>query len=391
MRTAPAAAVSSLLFSKWEHRAPVFADQQNRFDQLPPSLAMQGFQPATPYPGWDNNWDYCDLDQKAIAKRLSHEWPISDYPMAIHKLYAEHSDRSSEKVDKTIEANKDDLPGLYKRAFLQHAYGGASTRHIILVRHGQYEEQKALSKKLHSENPHHFGLPGDTKERELDDARILTELGRHQAAKVGDRLAELLRPALTTTGRETHVRLHVSTLTRARETADIIASRLPDHVRRIEPNPLFVEGVPPAHTIPYMARGGEEYLWGRARDLHIEGAKMEAAFRSLFYRDLPCKPPKQKEENQCENDVEITARQAKSKVPRQEYEIVVCHQNLIRYFTLRALQLPPEAWLRLGGHNGSFTHLKIRPSGNVSLVCFGDSGHMALDEITFGMTKGLET
>merc|ERR1712217_213505 len=107
---------------------------------------------------------------------------------------------------------------------------------------------------------------------------------------------------------------------------------------------------------------------------------MEAAFRSLFYRDVPCK--KAKDVNK--------ATDVKSDLPRQEFEVVVCHMNLIRYFTLRALQLPPEAWLRLGGHNGSFTHLKIRPNGNVSLVCFGDSGHMPLEEISFGMTMGLE-
>jgi hypothetical protein len=52
---------------------------------------------------------------------------------------------------------------------------------------------------------------------------------------------------------------------------------------------------------------------------------------------------------------------------------------------MRALQLPPEAWLRLGGYNSSITHLQIRGSGSVSLVSFGDHGHLSLDETTFGM------
>merc|ERR1711974_332788 len=142
-----------------------------------------------------------------------------------------------------------------------------------------------------------------------------------------------------------------------------------------EPSSLLVEGDPPAHTIPYEARGGEAALLRRSRDVHIEGARMEAGFRSLFHRDLPC----QKEEG---------ASQKRTK--RHEYEIVVCHMNLIRYFTLRALQLPPEAWLRFGGFNGSYTHLKVRPGGTVSLQSFGDAGHLALEEITFGMTQGLE-
>tara|TARA_B100000768_G_scaffold13424_1_gene12793 strand:+ start:73 stop:297 length:225 start_codon:yes stop_codon:yes gene_type:complete len=59
--------------------------------------------------------------------------------------------------------------------------------------------------------------------------------------------------------------------------------------------------------------------------------------------------------------------------------------NVIRFFVMRALQLPPEAWLRLGGYNSSITHLQIRGSGSVSLVSFGDHGHLSLEETTFGM------
>ena len=56
---------------------------------------------------------------------------------------------------------------------------------------------------------------------------------------------------------------------------------------------------------------------------------------------------------------------------------------MIRYFVLRALQLPPEAWLRLALNNASITVLLISPSGNVSLRCFGDTGHMPPDMITY--------
>ena len=273
------------------HRLAHAEELPSRFQQLPEALSMQAFTPAVPYPGWDDNWDYCDPSQRDVAKRLGHAWPVTDYPAAIHKLYADHAEVSPRAVDRLIEANKDDLPDLYKRAFVKYAYGGAVTRHIILVRHGQYEEQRALSKRLHAENPHHFGLPGDTKYAELDAARVLTPLGRQQAEKTGDRLAQLLAPALSTPGREGHVRIHVSTLTRAKETAEIIASRLPPHVqgRRLPPDPNLSEGEPAAHTIPFKARGGEEGLRRRARDLHVEGARIEAAFRSIFYRDLPCK------------------------------------------------------------------------------------------------------
>lgn len=48
------------------------------------------------------------------------------------------------------------------------------------------------------------------------------------------------------------VRMHVSTLQRAKETADIIAEALPaERVRRLPPDASLAEGYPPAHCIPY--------------------------------------------------------------------------------------------------------------------------------------------
>ena len=368
-----------------------------RFEELPSSLASQRYEPNVAYPGWDTNWDYCDLPLREVAKRLGHSWPITDYAAAVRKLYLEHTDKPTAKVDELIAANRDALPQLYKKAFAQVAYGGGVTRHIILVRHGQYEEQRSLARRLHAENPHKFGLPGDTNYAELDRARVLTEVGRSQALKAGDRLAATLAPALTTPGREASVRLHVSTLTRAQETAQLIASRLPPHVRQLPPDPNLQEGDPPAHIIPYAARGGEEFLQKRSRDVHIEGARMEAAFRSYFYRDLPCRPPKSSRSRGAADKVagvplaggegggeyagsagttgyghsaegaERASRKPPAEVKRHEWDILVCHGNVIRYFVLRALQLPPEAWLRLGCFNGSITHLTIRPGGSVSL------------------------
>jgi hypothetical protein len=70
-------------------------------------------------------------------------------------------------------------------------------RHIILVRHGQYDE------------------------REREDAqRMLTPLGREQAAVTGERLAAI---AASTKGR---VRIHTSTMTRSRQTAEIIREKM---------------------------------------------------------------------------------------------------------------------------------------------------------------------
>ena len=75
---------------------------------------------------------------------------------------------------------------------------------------------------------------------------------------------------------------------------------------------------------------------------------------------------------------------------KHEYAIVVCHMNVIRFFVLRALQLPPECWLRMGGFNGSITHLRIVTDGRVCLDAFGDAGHLSLAETTFGSSRGWE-
>ena len=47
-------------------------------------------------------------------------------------------------------------------------------------------------------------------------------------------------------------------------------------------------------------------------------------------------------------------------VPKATVDVLVCHGNVIRYFVMRGLQLPPEAWLRQSLNNGSITQMYIR-------------------------------
>ncbi len=61
---------------------------------------------------------------------------------------------------------------------------------------------------------------------------------------------------------------------------------------------------------------------------------------------------------------------------------MVCHANVIRYMVLRALQLPPDAWLRISLKNASVTWVTIRPDGRVSVSCLGDAGHMPVEMLT---------
>ena len=186
------------------------------------------FDPIVPYPEWDGNWDgRLHLRQKS----------------------------------------KDGPP--------------APTRHIILVRHGQYDESS-----------------------KDDERRVLTGLGRDQAVATGHKL----RAVLDASGSpDTEIRIRSSTLTRAKETAALMMPHLPDRTEHLGCDPNLNEGRP-AQVIP-----GKAYSNAVVR---ADNDRIEEAFRSVFYRSGP------REDGAL-----------------HEYEIVVCHGNVIRYFALRALQL----------------------------------------------------
>ena len=337
-RAAPLAAAAIAVAAPSQLDSAADGGRRQRVYTMPEAKEPQ--RAASHAPNWDWNWDYRELTAKDVASQLGHAWPIDDYAKAIHKLFADHTDKKPESVDKLIEKSRDDLPALYRTAYRQHAFGGAKVRHILLVRHGQYEEQRELSRKLEAADEKQVQLEELTMRGpsfELVNARqVLTPLGRKQAALAGDRLAEMLQPALHP-AREGDVRLHVSTLTRARQSAEIIASRLPSTVVQLPADFNLSEGCPPAHDMPTG--------WALDDGVHYEGVRIEAAFRRLFYRSLPRKADALAaalaQAAPTPEEVVLPAPPATSppKPSKHEYEIVVCHMNVIRYFVLRALQV----------------------------------------------------
>lgn len=229
-----------------------------------------------------------------------------------------------------------------------HSTKCLTTRHILLVRHGQYEQQY-----------------------NNDSQRILTPLGRLQAEYTGERLARMLH--CTAKGNEndihpSHCRLkamHVSGMKRAQETADIIASHLKaDHnvCFRTSPENLLNEGFP-APIIPIRHDLGS--ISSQASAIEESSERIEAAFQKYIHRST-------NEDSDTDH----------------EFEIIVCHANVIRYFLLRALQLPPEAWLRLSLFNCSISYLMILPDGTVSARMVGDTGHIPYSATTFSGSYG---
>lgn len=178
---------------------------------------------------------------------------------------------------------------------------------------------------------------------------MLTPLGHRQAALIAQRLA-LIHEATDGFYRRFELNELISSkLTRAKQTADAIAPSLPDARRSSnadlnEGRPCLPEP-PPSHRAHYTNR-------------NLDGERIERVYRTLCARP----PPEQ---------------------PADTYEVVVCHANVIRYVVCRALQLPPEAWLRLSLPHCSITHLVVRANGDVSLKALGDAGHLPPEMLTF--------
>jgi len=228
-----------------------------------------------------------------------------------------------------------------------------------------------------------------------DEKRILTPLGREQADLTGRRLAEMIRGVDKEFGPCNVKVVRVSDMARAKETAEIICAHLPDSVERTEPDPDLNEGRP-CHHIPGV----------RASDSTIaktdEGhTRIERAFKRNFHRaDRPAEKdgeegkkeeetPQGESRSQKDDGGESNGENEELKPhPKHEFEIIVCHGNVIRFFACRALQIPPEAWLRLCTFNCSLTYLTIRPTGSVSCRMLGDIGHLGLANSTFSGHPG---
>lgn len=206
--------------------------------------------------------------------------------------------------------------------YQHHLRHSLPTRHLILVRHGQY----------------HVGAKSEAD-------RTLTELGFEQADRTGARLASFNLPLTNMVS---------STMIRALQTADQIAKHLPETTVVLKPDPLLCEGAP----FPPEPRAGS---FRPELHYHVDSSRIEAAFRKYFHRADPDQSG-------------------------DSFELVVCHANVIRYFVCRALQLPPEAWLRISLKHASLTWITIRPDGRASVRTLGDAGHLPPDKLTTTLT-----
>lgn len=227
------------------------------------------------------------------------------------------------------------------------APGKNAVRNILLIRHGQYDT-----------------------DGKLDKDRKLTNLGHQQARYTGDRVAhyyllakqraaerwKLKNPDVDINDENDgftfpKLQLFQSSMMRAQQTSSDIKEVLKEakiDFEYVGESDLLREG-PPYPTEPPLSK------WAPEAKYWEESARIEAGFRKFIHRA---------EEDQTD----------------ESYEVITCHGNVIRYFICRALQLPPEAWLRISLAHGSITNLSVSPKGTVSLRSMGDNGYMPVDK-----------
>jgi len=187
------------------------------------------------------------------------------------------------------------------------AVEGRGVRTLYLIRHGAYDEEDA---------------------RDAEVGKALTSLGREQVQLVARRLASLPAPI---------GRVHGSTMTRARQTAEIIA-------RALGRPPLLSrdlrECTPPGPGEPAGRDSSDEMEECRDR--------LERAFRNYF------RPTSGADSS----------------------EVIACHGNVIRYFWCRALGADPTLWRKLRIAHCSLTVIEVRADGILRPVSFNDVGHL---------------
>lgn len=183
-----------------------------------------------------------------------------------------------------------------------------AARTIILVRHGNYVPDEADSS------------PGPG----------LSPLGIAQAKLAAARLAGM--PGKFDA-------IVASPMTRAQETAKVIAAELP--------------GVP-FETLPELAectpatRRKEITKDDKPEELAVCAAKLDAIFAERF----------------------VPARGTERR------ELFVCHGNVTRYLVTKALGVDTEAWLEMSVGHASLTQIRIEPDGRFKVISVGDVGHI---------------
>lgn len=93
--------------------------------------------------------------------------------------------------------------------------------------------------------------------------------------------------------------------------------------------------------------------------------------------------PLSREDEAVACEANLNAAFAKYFVPTPDadtYDVLVCHGNVIRWLTCKALGLDVLDWRRMTIGNCSITALAVAPDGRITLAAYNDTGHIPVDK-----------
>ena len=139
--------------------------------------------------------------------------------------------------------------------------------------------------------------------------------------------------------------IRASPMTRAHETARVIAAELPGVPLEIAPE--LAECTP-------ATRRKEIIKDEKPEELAACAAKLDALFATWF---VPA-------------------------AGMERREILVCHGNVTRYLVTRALGVDTQAWLEMSVAHASLTQIRVEADGRFKVISIGDSGHIPPNLLT---------
>jgi len=196
-----------------------------------------------------------------------------------------------------------------------------TSRTLYMIRHGQYDHSVKTA-----------------------DGGSLTELGREQAKHAGKAVSRIPIDVL-----------HASTMTRAIETANIIAQQLNVEYKTHDVIREAIPTIPPriAAEILQLMEKDEHFTHDT---IHQDQKRADEAFEKFFA------PP--------ETDAQST------------HEVMVCHGNIMRYLTCKALDVNVDTWAKLDINHCGITIITVDDQARRRLITHNATGHLPTNMLT---------
>lgn len=87
---------------------------------------------------------------------------------------------------------------------------------------------------------------------------------------------------------------------------------------------------------------------------------------------------------QCVSNLEAAWSRYFTPTPGADtWDLLVCHGNVIRWLTLKAMGADTTRWFANDIGNASLTVIAVRPDGTCRLVTYSDTGHIPVDQQTW--------